>query len=89
MLFSGINFQDYLRDYLFWKNEHFKSKKVFKNVLSVIYGRKKDRGHIKERYIKRIEEQKRLMAIRERAIKERLAETYRFRIDYMKYFTYY
>ena len=61
MLFSrGINFQDYLSDYSFWQNEHFKSKKVFKNVLSVLYGKKKDRSHIKERYVKRIEEQKRL-----------------------------
>ena len=69
MLFpKGINFQDYLSDYLFWQNEHFKSKKVFKNVLSVLYGRKKDRGHIKERYIKRIEEQKRSMNIIMRGI---------------------
>ena len=89
MLFSkGINFQDYLRDYLFWQNEHFKSKKVFKNVLSVLYGKKKDRGHIKEKYIKRIEEQKRSMAIIKKAVAEKLPETLRFRIDYMKYYTY-
>ena len=72
MLFSrGINFQDYLSDYSFWQNEHFKSKKVFKNVLSVLYGKKKDRGHIKERYAKRIEEQKRSMNIITRAILEK------------------
>ena len=72
MLFSkGINFQDYLNDYLFWQNEHFKSKKVFKNVLAVLYGKKKDRGHIKKRYIKRIEEQKRLMNIITRGILEK------------------
>ena len=72
MLFSkSINFQDYLSDYFFWQNEHFKSKKVFKTVLAVLYGRKKDRGHIKERYIKRIEEQKRLMNIITRGILEK------------------
>ena len=89
MLFSkGINFQGYLSDYLFWKNQHFKSKKVFKNVLSVLYGRKKDRGHIKEKYIKWIEEQKRSMAIIKKAVAERLPDTLRFGIDYMKYYTY-
>ena len=71
MLFSSINFRDYLSDYLFWQNEHFKNKKVFKNVLSVLYGKKKDRGHIKERYIKRIEEQKHSMNIITRAILEK------------------
>ena len=72
MLFSkGINFQNYLSDYSFWQNEHFKSKKVFKNILSVLYGKKKDRGHIKERYIKRIEEQKRSTNIIMRGILEK------------------
>lgn len=85
---KGINFQSYLRDYEFWQNEHFKSKKVFKNVLSVLYGRKKDRGHIKERYIKRIEEQERSMTIFKKAIEERFPEILRFGIDYMKYYTY-
>lgn len=69
MLFPrSINFQDYLSDYSFWQNEHFKSKKVFKNILFVLYGKKKDRGHIKEKYIKRIEEQKRSMNIIMRGI---------------------
>ena len=72
MLFSrSINFQDYLSDYSFWKNEHFKSKKVFKNVLSVLYGRKKDRGHIKEKYVKRIEEQKHSINIVKREVLKR------------------
>lgn len=89
MLFSkGINFQGYLSDYLFWRNAYFKNKKVFKNVLSVLYGKKKDRGHIKEIYIRRIEEQKRSMAIVKKSITERLPETLRFAIDYMKYYTY-
>ena len=72
MLFSkSINFQEYLSDYFFWQNEHFKNKKVFKNILSVLYGKKKDRGHIKERYAKRIEEQKHLMNIITGAILEK------------------
>ena len=72
MLFSkGINFHDYLSDYSFRQNEHFKSKKVFKTVLAVLYGRKKDRGHIKERYAKRIEEQKQSMAIIKREVLKR------------------
>ena len=60
---KSINFQKYLRDYPFWQDEHFKSRKIFKNVLSVIYGRKKDRGHIKKKYLKRIEEHKHLINI--------------------------
>ena len=72
MLFSrSINFQDYLSDYLFWQNQRFKSKKVFKNVLSVLYGKKKDRGHIKEKYAKRIEEQKQLTNMVKREVLKR------------------
>ena len=57
MLFPrSIRFNEYVRYYYFWQNEPIKSKKVFKNVLSVLYGKKKDRGHIKQKYDKKIKE---------------------------------
>lgn len=69
MLFPrNIRFQDYVRDYYFWQSESIKSKKVFKNVLSVLYGKKKDRGHIKQRYAKKMNEYNKSMNIIKNAI---------------------
>lgn len=56
---KGFNFRAYLRNYeiiqAIGKN---KTKKQFKNFLRVMYGRKKDRGHIKKKIEKYIQEQK-------------------------------
>ena len=69
MLFPrNIRFQDYVRDYYFWQSEPVKSKKVFKNVLSVLYGKKKDRGHIKQRYNMRMKEYNKSMSIIKNAL---------------------
>ena len=54
MLFSkSMNFHSYLFDYEFFKT-YFpnQSRKHFKTTLMVLYGRKKDRGHIKAKYKK-------------------------------------
>lgn len=69
MLFPrNIRFQDYVRDYYFWQNEPVKSKKVFKNVLSVLYGKKKDRGYIKQRYAKKMKEYNKSMSVIKNAL---------------------
>lgn len=69
MLFpKNIRFQDYVRAYYFWQNEPVKSKKVFKNILSVLYGKKKDRGHIKQRYAKKVKEYNKSMSIIKNAL---------------------
>lgn len=50
-VFGSIDFRQYLIDYEFF-TEYFKykTKKQFKNALMELYGKKKDRGHIKEKY---------------------------------------
>lgn len=54
MLFpKSINFHSYLLNYEFFKT-YFpsQSRKHFKTTLTVLYGKKKDRGHIKVKYRK-------------------------------------
>ena len=56
---KGFDFRAYLRNYeiiqAIGKN---KTKKQFENFLRVMYGRKKDRGHVKKKIKKYIQEQK-------------------------------
>ena len=69
MLFPrNIRFYDYVRDYYFWQSEPVKSKKVFKNVLSVLYGKKKDRGHIREKYNKKMKEYDKSISVIKKAL---------------------
>ena len=54
MLFTkSMNFHSYLFDYEFFKT-YFpnQSRKPFKTTLMVLYGKKKDRTHIKAKYEK-------------------------------------
>jgi len=54
MLFpKSMNFHSYLFDYEFFKT-YFpnQNRKRFKTTLMVLYGKKKDRGHIKAKYKK-------------------------------------
>ena len=64
----NIRFLDYLGDYYFWQNEPVKSKKVFKNTLYVLYGKKKDRGHIKQKYDEKMKEYNKSLSILEKAL---------------------
>lgn len=54
---KGFNFRAYLRNYeilqIIGTN---KTRKQFKNFLRVMYGKKKDRGHIKSKVEKQIQE---------------------------------
>ena len=56
---KGFNFKEYLRNYdIIQAIGANKTKKQFKNFLRVMYGKKKDRGHIKKKIEKYIQEQK-------------------------------
>ena len=58
MLFpKSMNFHSYLVDYEFFKT-YFQNqnRKRFKTTLMVLYGRKKDRGRIKAKYKKALNE---------------------------------
>lgn len=50
---KSMNFHSYLFDYEFFK-EYFpnQTRKHFKTTLMVLYGKKKDRSHIKAKYEK-------------------------------------
>ena len=55
---KGFNFREYLRNYdIIQAIGANKTKKQFKNFLRVMYGKKKDRGRIKKKVEKYIQEQ--------------------------------
>ena len=55
----GFDFRTYLRNYdIIQAIGTNKTKKQFKNFLRVMYGKKKDRGHIKKKIEKYIQEQR-------------------------------
>lgn len=59
MKMKGFDFRAYLRNYdIIQAIGTNKTKKQFKNFLRVIYGKKKDRSHIKKKIEKYIQEQK-------------------------------
>lgn len=54
---KGFNFRAYLRNYeILQVIGTNKTRKQFKNFLMVLYGKKKDRGHIKSKVEKQIQE---------------------------------
>lgn len=56
--------KNYFTDFEFWRKQNIKSKKHFKTVMAVMYGRKKDRCGIKKKYLalmKEHEERQKLM----------------------------
>lgn len=54
---TGFNFRAYLRNYeILQVIGANKTRKQFKNFLRVLYGSKKDRGHIKPKIEKQIQE---------------------------------
>lgn len=48
---------NYFTDFEFWRTQNIKSKKRFKTIMAVMYGRKKDRGRIKKKYLALMKEQ--------------------------------
>jgi hypothetical protein len=56
---KGFDFKAYLRNYdIIQAIGINKTRKQFKNFLRIMYGKKKDRGHIKKKIEKYIQEQK-------------------------------
>lgn len=73
MLFpESMNFHSYLFDYEFFK-EYFpnQTRKHFKTTLMVLYGKKKDRGHIKAKYKKALNEWRKNEALIYKAVAQR------------------
>lgn len=59
-----LNYRHYIANFEFWRKQKIKSKKHFKTIMAVMYGKKKDRGGIKRKYLalmKEQEERQRLM----------------------------
>lgn len=55
----SFNFRAYLRNYeILQVIGANKTRKQFKNFLRVLYGKKKDRGHIKQKIEKQIQEKR-------------------------------
>lgn len=50
-------YRNYFTDFEFWREQNIKSKKHFKTIMAVMYGRKKDRGGIKKKYLTLMKEQ--------------------------------
>lgn len=73
MLYSkSINFHSYLLDYEFFKT-YFSNhnRKRFKTAVMVLYGKKKDRGHIKAKYEKALNEWRKDNALIYKALAQR------------------
>lgn len=60
--------KNYFTDFEFWRKQNIKSKKHFKTVMAVMYGRKKDRGGIKKKYLALMKEQEETQRLMREAI---------------------
>ena len=60
--------RNYFTDFEFWRKQNIKSKKHFKTVMAVMYGKKKDRGGIKKKYLALMKEQEETQRLIRKAI---------------------
>ena len=60
--------RNYFTDFEFWRKQNIKSKKHFKTIMAVMYGRKKDRGDIKKKYLALMKEQEETQRLIRKAI---------------------
>ena len=60
--------RNYFTDFEFWRKQNIKSKKHFKTIMAVMYGRKKDRGGIKKKYLALMKEQEETQKLIRKAI---------------------
>ena len=63
-----LNYRNYFADFEFWRKQKIKSKKHFKTIMAVMYGRKKDRGGIKKKYLALMKEQEETQKLIRKAI---------------------
>ena len=60
--------RNYFTDFEFWRRQNIKSKKHFKTIMAVMYGKKKDRGGIKKKYLALMKEQEETQRLIRKAI---------------------
>ena len=60
--------RNYFADFEFWCKQNIKSKKHFKTIMAVMYGKKKDRGGIKKKYLALMKEQEETQRLIRKAI---------------------
>lgn len=60
--------RNYFTDFEFWRKQNIKSKKHFKTIMAVMYGRKKDRGGIKKKYLALMKEREETQKLIRKAI---------------------
>lgn len=63
-----LNYRNYFADFEFWRKQNIKSKKHFKTIMAVMYGKKKDRGGIKKKYLALMKEQEETQRLIRKAI---------------------
>ena len=63
-----LNYRNYFTDFEFWRKQNIKSKKHFKTIMAVMYGKKKDRGGIKKKYLALMKEQEKTQRLIREAI---------------------
>ena len=63
-----LNYRNYFADFEFWRKQNIKSKKHFKTIMAVMYGKKKDRGGIKRKYLALMKEQEATQRLIRKAI---------------------
>lgn len=60
--------RNYFADFEFWRKQNIKSKKHFKTIMAIMYGKKKDRGGIKKKYLALMKEQEETQRLIRKAI---------------------
>ena len=60
--------RNYFTDFEFWRKQNIKSKKHFKTIMAIMYGKKKDRGGIKKKYLALMKEQEETQRLVRKAI---------------------
>ena len=63
-----LKYRNYFADFEFWRKQNIKSKKHFKTIMAVMYGKKKDRGGIKRKYLTLMKEQEEMQRLIRKAI---------------------
>ena len=63
-----LNYRKYFADFEFWRKQNIKSKNHFKTIMAVMYGKKKDRGGVKKKYLALMKEQERTQKLIRKAI---------------------
>ena len=70
--------RNYFTDFEFWRKQNIKSKKHFKTIMAVMYGRKKDRGGIKKKYLALMKEQEETQRLIRKAIDRVCPQLFRY-----------